>query len=150
MRGRLKFRFARLGRRLFSGVAGLVLLDGLSLLPLQAESFLISPASDSASYELQTSAGKFPVQVSPLTPPPRLALLVHRDNLKDTQWQEAQARILKLYGAAKSVGGFELHVITQGLLKSWKPFPAQSQLAKTLKDFGLAGYVSPVPTRGPA
>ncbi|HEU0007663.1 MAG TPA: hypothetical protein VFS12_16880, partial [Terriglobia bacterium] len=107
------------------------MLAGLSL-PLQAESFLLSAGSDSASYELQTSAGKFPVQVLPLKPPAKLALLVHRDSLTDPQWQEAQARIFKLYGAAKSVGGFELHVITQGLLKSWKPFPARSLLAKTL------------------
>ena len=34
--------------------------------------------------------------------------------------------------ATKSVGGFELHVITRGLLKSWQPFPAQSQLTKAL------------------
>ena len=112
-------------------------------MPLQAESFLISPGSDSASYELQTSAGKFPVQVSPLKPPAKLALLVHRDSLTDPQWQEAQARILKLYGAAKSVGGFELHVITQGLLKSWKPFPSQSQLAKTLASLNASVLTQP-------
>ena len=69
MRWRLGFRFRRLGRRLFSGVAGPALLAGSLLLPLEAESFLISPGSDSLSYELQTSAGRFPVQISPLKPP---------------------------------------------------------------------------------
>ena len=128
----LGFRFGDAGRQLVSGIAGLVLLAGFALLPLQAESFLISLPPDSTSYELQTSAGKFPVRVSPLKPPAKLALLVHRDSLTEVQWQEAQARIRKLYGAAKSFGGFELHVITRGLLKSWKPFPAQSQLTKAL------------------
>jgi tetratricopeptide (TPR) repeat protein len=111
------------------------------LLPLEAESFLISPGSHSPSYEFQTSAGRFLAQISPLKPPTKLSLLVHRDSLTDPQWQEAQARIINLHGAAKSVGGFELHVITRGLLKSWQPFPAQSQLTKVLAS--LSASVQP-------
>ena len=98
----LGFRFGDVGRQLVSGIAGLVFLAGLALLPLQAESFLISLPPNSTSYELQTSAGKFPVRVSPLKPAAKLALLVHRDSLTEVRRQEAQARILKLYGAAMS------------------------------------------------
>ena len=95
MRWRQGFRFRCLGRRLFSGVAGPVLLAGSLLLPLEAESFLISPGSDSPSYELHTPAGNFPVRGLPLKPPAKLALLVDRDCLTDAQWQETRARIFK-------------------------------------------------------
>src|SRR5262245_22840776 len=99
MCGRLTFPSGRSGSQLLTRAARLIWLTAVFPLSLHAESFLISPTSASGPYELQTSAGKFPVQASVINPPAKLALLVHRDSLTDTEWREAQARILKLHGA---------------------------------------------------
>jgi len=132
MRRPLKFRFGFLERWLVLGAAGALFLTSLWALPSQADSYLLSAIPESTVYEMETSAGRFPAHVSPLKPSAKLALLVHLDNLAEAEWQEIETRIPRLYGAAKSIGGFELHVITQGLLKSWKPFSTQAQLSKTL------------------
>ena len=93
MRGRFGFRFRRSGRRLL-GVAGPAYWPALCCCLLQAESFLISQALIQLHMSCRLRQADFPVQVSPLKPPARLALLVHRDSLTDPQWQESPGQSL--------------------------------------------------------